>query len=51
MTSYEEKKNALGRPERLFENLIFVKFVENFNFVLKASKAILYYIQSILMRF
>ena len=25
MTSYEEKKNALGRPERLFKNVIFQK--------------------------
>ena len=35
MRSDEEKTNALGRPERLFENLIFVIFLKIFDFVLK----------------
>ena len=30
MMSDEEQKNALGRPGRLFENVIFVKYSKNF---------------------
>ena len=33
VTSYEEKQNALGRPERLFMNLIFVDIFNFFEFL------------------
>ena len=41
MMSYEEKTNALGRPEWLFENLIFViDFSNIFKYFLKLQKRI-----------
>ena len=44
--SDKDKKNALDRPERFFENLIFVKFSKIFQQISKASYAILSYIQT-----
>ena len=38
--SDEEKKNGLGRPQRLFENLIFVKCSKTFDIFVKARKSI-----------
>ena len=38
MRSDEEKKNGLGRPERLFENLIFVKIFKFFKYFSKLQK-------------
>ena len=35
MMSDEEKKNPLGRPEGLFENVIFMKISKNSKFFLK----------------
>ena len=49
MMTDDENKNALGRPERLFENLIFVKNCEIIQIFFKASKRILYYTDTILM--
>ena len=45
--SDEEKKNSLGRPERLFENLFFVKYSISFKNLSKASQVILCFIWSI----